>query len=233
VAPNNTFMILSDARSGTMLLTDSLDTREDTTFFNLYASNPDNKSGHYDNWLRFLHTSENGITHRGTTMHRVGDGWIDTLSPIPPGRFWSVVAANVDKCICLRRDNLLRRFLSIKVGVLLKSYKVDKPRDVDPGPVMVPMQELMEFIGSTRLLHEKIDGEFSGRIEIHYEDLAARWDETLLRIQTYLGMDVSEIQPVTFRQETRPLVESIQNYAEVKTYLSNQGLSHWLEEPLC
>ncbi|KKK69549.1 hypothetical protein LCGC14_2932930, partial [marine sediment metagenome] len=67
-----TFLLLSDTRSGTMMLTDALDERPCIKFYNLYASNPDNPKKYYDNWELFQDTEEKGITHRGTTMHRVG-----------------------------------------------------------------------------------------------------------------------------------------------------------------
>lgn len=222
------FLILSDARSGTMLLTDAIDEHQCVKFYNLYASNPDNPKGHYDNWRAFQRQEEEGITHRGTTMHRVGDGWITTLGHTEPRHFWNDIAQQNRKCISLRRENLLRRLLSIKVGVLLKSYKVDRPRTEDPRPVLIPVQELMKFIGDTELLHERIDGHFPYRLEITYEQLAWDWPSTFWRIQEYLGLPQTGIEPVTFLQEKRPLAEAIQNYEEIEFYLTNQNLKEWL-----
>lgn len=224
------FLILSDPRSGTMMLTDSLDEDRRVKMFNLYASNPDNPAGYHRNWLRFQDKVEPRVTHRGTTMHRVGDGWIRNLSPLPPDQFWQTVRDRHDLHVCLHRENLLRRFLSRKVGVILRGYGVHAPRDKDPGPVRLPIQELMEFVGNTHLLQEQINQYFPDRLIVRYEDLATKWDLTFLAVQNYLGLPATGIEPVTIRQERRLLKVAIENYEEVKSYLTNKGWGHWLDD---
>lgn len=225
------FLQLSDTRSGTMMLTDALDHHYSCLqFYNLYASNPDDSEGHQKLWEQFQQAKEEGITHKGTTMHRVGDGWIKTLSPTQPQQFWSMVRDHHDRWICLHRENLLRRFLSHKVGVVLKSYRVSKPRKKDPGSVVLPIQELLEFIGNTQILREKIDVYFPERLVLTYEQLVTDWNATILQVQEYLNLPLISVKPITYLQEKRPLREAIQNYDEVASYLSNRGCNEWLND---
>ncbi len=225
---NLKFLLISDPRSGTMMLTDALNELPCVSFYNLYASNPNDPQAHHKNWEKFQRETSPGVTHKGTTMHRVGDGWINKLSPRSPETFWRVVAGNHDKYLCLHRDNLLRRFLSKKVGVILRSYGVHTPRTKDPGPVNISVQELMEFIGNTKILRDKIDQQFSGKLVVVYENLAANWKNEFSRVLEYLELPDTQVAPVTFCQETRPLAESIQNYEEISSYLSYQDLGDWL-----
>jgi len=222
------FLLLSDPRSGTMMLTDAIDELPCVKFYNIYASNPDNPRGHHLNWRSFQNSEEMGITHYGTTMHRVGDGWFKQLSHLSPEKFWEEMNERNEFQICLHRENLLRCFLSHKVGVLLRSYQVQQERKVDPGPARLPIQELMEFVGNTQLLQEKIDSFFPGRMNVSYEELDTAWDVTIKKIQNYLRLPFTNIQPVTIKQEKRPLKEAIENYDEIHSYLTNRGLDSWL-----
>ena len=222
------FLILSDPRSGTMMLADAIDEHPCVRLYNLYASNPDNPKIHHKNWEKFQQEIAPGVTHRGTTMHRVGDGWIKSLSPISSKDFWAMVADHHDKYVCLHRENILRRFLSKKVGVILRGYGVHSPREKDPGPIRISIQELMEFIEDTKMLWEKINHNFPDRLVVTYEKLSTDWNNKLRQIQAYLGLPQTEIQPVTYRQENRPLVNAIENYQEIYSYLSNRDLGSWL-----
>jgi hypothetical protein len=212
-----------------MMLTDTLSQYEQVRWFNLYASNPDAPSRYHRNWENYLREEPVGITHSGTTMHRVGDGWINTLSPIAPGDFWQVLSNRHDKWILLRRENLLRQYLSKLVGVVLRSYHVSEPRTVDPGPVRIPVQELLEFVGSVKSLHERIDCHFPEALCITYEELSGRWGDTFCRVQDYLGLPRMTTLPVTYRQETRPLRRAIENYDELALYLEHRGYEDWLD----
>jgi len=223
------FLLLSDARSGTMMLADAIDELSCVALHNLYAANPQNPKGSHRNWIEFQRKREEGITHKGTTMHRVGDGWVRTMSPIPVEVFWETVNRQHEKVICLHRENLLRRFLSQKVGVVLKSYGVHQPRTKDPGSIKLPLLELVEFIGATEILHEKIDVFFPDALIVTYEELDLLWESTIEKIAGYLQLPEVPRKQVTIKQETRPLIDAIENYREIAAYLTEQGLSHWLK----
>lgn len=223
------FLILSNARSGTMMLTDSLDESSAVTMFNLYAANVDKPHQYWINWELFQQKCLPKVTHVGTTMHRVGNGWIKRFKHIQVEKFWGEMQDHHEKVICLHRENVLRQFLSRKVGIVLKSYKVDKPRKEQPGPVQIDVEELERFAQDLEQLQDSIDYQFPGRLTVTYEQLADQWQETFRRVQVYLGLPVSAIGPVTVRQETRPLQEAIQNYSEVSTHLIANGSGQWLD----
>lgn len=224
-----TFLLLTTPRSGTMMLADALDELSCITLYNLYASNPDNPGQHHRNWEEWQGEKDSAITHRGTTMHRVGDGWIKSLSPVSPDRFWRMLNSKHDCCICLRRENILRQYLSQKVGVILRGYGVYAPRTRDPGPVRVPIAEFIEHARSLQYLQERIDAEFPESLRVTYEQLCNNWDGEMLRIQRYLGLPSGRLKLVTIKQETRLLREAIQNYDEIAHYLKGQGWEEWLD----
>lgn len=227
------FLLLTDPRSGTMMLTDSLSAAYPSRlkWFNYYAVNPNNTVGHFTNWQAHLYTPPNNdTTYTGTTMHRVGDAWISALSPLRLDGFWLVMRGCHERWILLRRDNELRRYLSKLVGIVLRSYRVDSPRALDPGPVRIVVQELLEFIEASRQLQERIDSQFPGALKLTYRQLADDWSRTFAAVQEYLELPPVSIAPVTHRQEARPLSEAIENYDEVRSYLCNRGYERWFDE---
>lgn len=221
------FLLLTDPRSGTMMLTDTLSKHSQIKWFNLYASNPDNPRGHYKKLIDLQEDKSHKWT--GTTMHRVGDGWINSFSHIPPNKFWKEIYHRHDRWILLHRENILRQWISRQVGVILRSYKVSKPRSVDPGPIRIVIQEFMSYVAEMEGLRQKIDVNFLGALVLTYEELCDDWKENFLLIQKYLGLNPIITEPVTFKQESRPLHEVIENYEEIKSYLSNRGYGRWFE----
>lgn len=229
VTPATTFLLLTTPRSGTMMLADALDELDCVALRNLYASNPDNPGQHHRNWGRWQKEKDSAITHRGTTMHRVGEGWISSLSPIPPNQFWGMLNTRHDYCICLRRKNILRQYLSQKVGVILRGYGVHTPRSKDPGPILIPITEFIEHARSLQHLEERVDAEFPDRLKINYEQLCSDWDGEILRIQGYIGLPPKQLSLVTIQQENRRLRDALLNYDEIAHYLERQGWEEWLD----
>lgn len=212
------FLILSDGRSGTMMLTDTLDESPKVKFFNLYGLNIERPERYWLNWELFQQQHADTVTHVGTTMHRVGDSWFARIQGMTFDLFWKMVRDRHDKAILLHRNNKLRQFLSRKVGQVLGSYHVSSPREKQPEPIPVDTVELADFVELVESLRERIDQYFPYRINVVYEDLADNWDATFPMIEDYLGMPRSGLQPVTFRQETRPLSEVIANYDDVAAW---------------
>ena len=223
------FLHLTDPRSGTMMLTDTLTTAHpEIQWYNLYAANPDDPVGHHLNWENHL---AGPAKYAGTAMHRVADFWIRSMSPIPPKDFWKQLCSRHDRWILLHRENVLRQYLSIQVGVVLGSYHVAQPRAVDPGPVRIVIQEFLESLEAQVSLQKEIDKHFPlTRLQLTYEQLAEDWSATFRVVQQYLDLPVVDIPPVTCRQETRSLREAIQNYDEIRSYLSNRGYERWFNE---
>jgi len=152
------------------------------------------------------------------------------MSPINPEHHWRWLNERHDRTVLLRRDNELRRYLSKQVGVILRTYEVDEPRQTDPGPVRIVIQEFLEILEATEFLHRTIDVQFPGALSLTYEQLTADWDGTFGQVQEYLGLQPVAAPPVTCKQETRPLAEAIQNYTEIRDYLTHRGYERWFEE---
>lgn len=224
------FMILSDGRSGTMMLTDTLDTLPFIHFFNLFAVNIERSEQYWNNWEKFQQKNVNGITHLGTTMHRVGDQWLSRFKGIDTKEFWGIVANKHEKVICLHRKNKLKQLLSRKVGYLIKSYKVSSPRKTNPEPVYINPNELDVYARELDQLREYIDAIYNDKIEIEFETMVNDWDTTISKVCSYLRIAQVDLKPVTHKQETRNLKESITNYDEVKNHLVETGRTDWIDD---
>ncbi len=232
------FLSLSDSRSGTMMLNNMLEQHPAVRLHNLYSRDTEiqeNRSANYHySWKTFQWQElPQGVTHLGTTMHRVDHDWIRQWTAFSPSRYWAMLADSHSRTICLRRENLLRRFLSIKVGAKLYTLDVLTPRESkgDPGPIVLPLVGFSEFVVETYRLHDEIDSQLPGRLDVTYEALARDPQGIITEVQEYLRLPVLNLPVVTFRQETRPLSMAVSNYySEIMDWCRTNGHSDWLEE---
>lgn len=229
------FLSLSNPRSGTMMLNDMLMLHPALRMHNLYAR--DQAPGapipasYHCSWLAFMwNDPQPGITHLGTAMHRVGPAWIKQYTIFSPDRYWQMLADRHDRYLLLHRLNLLRQYLSHKVGQQL-GYDVHQPRSSKPvpKPVRIPIEDLIHFVRTTEILTAAVNGCFPGALVLTYERLCSDWKGVLEQVCAYLGLPWFEgFQLVTLKQESRPLAEAIENYSEVADWCNSNGHGAWL-----
>ena len=227
--PGIKFLLITLARSGTMMVANVLEKRTEVALNNLYASNPDQPHVAHALWC----ASQYGKTsHKGTTMHFIDNLWIKQHSPIPVDQFWNMVAQQHDRYICLHRENLLFQYLSHQVGHKIGTYDVLQPRDTKPIPptLNLNVKAFQEFIEGTTHLWNTITPNFPGRLCLTYEQLCQNWGRCWTTIQDYLELPVQKNELITYKQENRSLRESIENYDEMFEFCTSIDHQEWMEE---
>jgi len=128
------FLSLSTPRSGTMMLNDILQLHPAVKMHNFYSRNaaigdPGYSYGrdHFA-WEMFQWQESDVLTHLGTSMHYVDNAWVKQFTHFTGDSLWRMLARYHDRYITLTRDNQLRRYLSIQVGAILKTYDVHESR---------------------------------------------------------------------------------------------------------
>lgn len=139
------------------------------------------------------------------------------------------------KVIHLRRENVLRRHLSHVLAretghwhawdrkrVALVSHLETIPQTNDKqlvrSTVTLDAARLRHDFEEVEQLHDRVEDEFSMH-EYHsvsYESLVKNFTEVCEEIQVFLGVAPTALSAAVFKLEDRPLVECIENYAELR-----------------
>lgn len=225
--PYNRFMILSSPRCGSHMLRTSLDCHPriechtevfnpDFTVFAPYDSNTTAAKileGHV------FCAQPPGIQSVGFILHRSGarfGGWED---------LWSLLEADEGlRIISLRRENLLRRYLSY--------LTMKKPREHKLNPCTLEPSELeAEFEARQREI-ASFDERFAGHplLALTYEQLCGDCANTLETVQRFLGVPVEELAPGTNRNPRLDLRSAITNYDVLRAHFEGTVWSGFFED---
>lgn len=125
------------------------------------------------------------------------------------------------KVIHMKRRNMLRTHLSRKRAMLTDVWITQQPNELKQsvGPISLDYEECLEEFTKTRDWEQQYDSLFKNhdRVDVFYEDLDEDYLNEMGRIQKFLGVNVTEVQPSTAKQsKRRPLSSSILNYSELK-----------------
>jgi len=112
------------------------------------------------------------------------------------------------------------------LGVL----SVAEPREVDPDPLTINLDDFLAFVGEMTQLRNDLDQCFPGRLSLTYTQLITDWIGAMRQIGEYLDLPISQLQPTTFQQERRSLREAIRNYEQVEECAVRHGWMSWLDE---
>jgi hypothetical protein len=142
-------------------------------------------------------------------------------------RLWQRLEADESLyVISLRRENLLRRFLSFRIMV--------EPKTQPPQPkVFRPEQLRAEFERRERELAE-FDRRFSRHplLPVRYEELCGDYEAAVGRVQAFLGVSPQPLQPGTTRDRPRRLRDAIANYDELcRTFAATRWAAFFHDEP--
>ncbi len=125
------------------------------------------------------------------------------------------------KIIFLERKNLLRRYLSLliakDVGFLHTQFDQSMPK------YRIKNRELAKDFKTISRRRKKIRKYLKNMdsISVAYEDLISNYDETILKIQKFIGVSVKKLSPRTRKQNLRTLQDSIENYSQLKKDFKN------------
>lgn len=210
------YFVLTSPRSGTHMLRTSLDNHPQVICMT-EMFNPDYTEGKYDFTPdtpaseileKYIFTPEN-MTQAcvGFLLHRVGarfGNWPD---------LWSLLEQDQELAvISLRRQNLLRRYLSVQ---LMKNQDL---AGNPPAPMHFDKELLIRDFEKQEAKIAEFDLRFSDHplITVTYEDLCDRYTETMVRIQSFLNLTPANLQPGTKKRANPPLAKIVTNYTELK-----------------
>ena len=214
------FMVLSSPRSGTHMLRTSLDGHPNVVCLT-EMFNPDYTT---DNYAYDENTAEETILQQfvfrsyqpeveavGFCIHRVGARFGNWR------RLWSLLEGLSDLyVISLRRENLLRRYLSFQ----LRTHQ--DIRTNPPSPMEFDRHKLtVDFQRQSGKIHE-FDDRFRRHPvwQVSYEQLSNDYLKTTRSIQEFLEVPHYPLKPGTSKRATPPLSEAIENYADLKRYFT-------------
>jgi len=221
------FMILSSPRSGTHMLRTALNNHPQIVCHS-EMFNPDfiisedydvSASDHQILQEEIFKDYADSVDAVGFILHRsrarFGD-WPD---------LWRKLQADKNiKIILLHRNNLLRRHLSHQVMRAKKTHKdvIQTFSAFELAKEFSAMQqELVDF--SERFAAHSI-------LKISYEDMCNDYQETIGKVQNYLGLERRDIQPSISKNESMPLSEAISNYAKLKQKFSTTVWADYFRE---
>ena len=144
------------------------------------------------------------------------------------------------KIIHLVRENLLDCFLSIRTAetTAVWEVEVDEPPSSEPPVLSIAPEECENYFNSLRLQQRKVASElFSpGRrvLQVEYErDILGAFDETLHKIQEFLGVVPEALPQLLRKQATAPTKARIENYAELRRRFEKTAFAQFFEPEGC
>ena len=232
------FALITHERSGSQMLWDAAAQHPHVQVFKYFdtlgnlaviADKPLQRQRH-QRWLDFLAATPPDKTHLCTCMHAIASRRLPEYSPVGK-RLWQEFARLHDRCVLLRRDNILRQYLSRLIAKRDDRYAVAKPRDRNPKPVGISVGELQRYSASRRVIDDQVRAACEPQLLVlTYEAVAANWDNAMADLQRWVGLDVQPIQLRTHKQETRPLRDCITNYDAVANWCKTHSHEDWLNE---
>jgi len=207
------FVVLSSPRSGTHMLRTSLDGHPEIVCLTEML-NPDYSDGVYP-FTVDTSTEEilgayvfrrwaPGIRAVGFCVHRLGARTGNRPEP------WDLLAADRElHVISLRRRDLLRRHLSFR----LRGYEgldPPPPLDLDPGELRADFDRQRQAVAAL----DELFADHPLRTVV-YEDLVARYQDTMDELQRFLGVRSLPLAPGTLPRPRWPLTDVVRNHREL------------------
>jgi len=147
-------------------------------------------------------------------------------------KFWEHLKAMTDlKVIHLKRKNILKTHLSRELAFQTKQWAATSKKDQKPVNITLDYEGCLKAFEMTRQWEEMGDAFFSShqKINIAYEDLASDPSGTMRTIQDFLGLPYKELTAGLKKQNSRPISETITNYAELKEKFESTPWSVFFE----
>ncbi|MEO1508159.1 MAG: sulfotransferase, partial [Cyanobacteria bacterium J06633_23] len=146
---------------------------------------------------------------------------------------WDWIEQNQDiAIILLSRQNTLATYTSFLIAqktqvwqTLDKSQRSSINVTVDMEKCLAEFQrrERYDAIVRAKIANHRV-------MEITYEDLSKDPSTSIIKIQTFLGLDRAEPEITQVKSETRPLSEIIENYRELKEQFADTRWHHYFNE---
>jgi LPS sulfotransferase NodH len=136
------------------------------------------------------------------------------------------------RVIHIKRANILRTHLSrARAERSSRWVNLDGGHE-DDAPIRLDPAACREDFERTRRWEEECDRFFEGHplLDVGYESLAETGPQESVRIQQFLDIPVEALSPQTHKQTRVPLVNAIENYAELKSAFRGTAWESFFEE---
>jgi LPS sulfotransferase NodH len=141
------------------------------------------------------------------------------------GKVWSYLQ-NCDglRVIHLRRANLLRSLVSMKIAEKTDVWKITEQQDESlDKTIQLNVKECLENFCQTRDWEKQANIRFANNpvLELTYEELISDYRNQMQRIQDFLAVNREDLHPASTRQNPEALRDLIGNYDELEAYFVN------------
>lgn len=240
------FIILGRSRSGSNLLRGLLNSHSQVVTFEELFKDPENIGWGLDGYPVDNRTLERFANHTlefieqdlftKMPVHIKAVGFkifyyhahSTSLAPV-----WEYLQADTRVHVLhIKRRNILKTHLSKKRAELTDSWINLTGEKQKPVSVKLDIEECRQAFEQTRAWEEKYDQFFVQHptMEIVYEDLAQAYSTVMGEVQRFLGLDIEELQPQTYKQAHQLLSEAISNYGELKSAFQDSPWSGYFTE---
>lgn len=125
------------------------------------------------------------------------------------------------RVIYLTRGDRLAQYASLAIATRLGVWHPagEPPVPAERRPrLRIEPHELAAWTRERERLYELRRAQLGRKpaLELRYEQLAEDWPEAIGRVQAFLGVTPLPLAPAKHKQEVRPLAEVIENYEEVR-----------------
>ena len=155
------------------------------------------------------------------THHNWANNWSVNHCGMAIDTMWRRLAEITSgRAILLRRDNYLKRYLSIKITEKL-GISVAVPRTkhvkVDFNP-----EEFMVRMSHSYKCWRRVMSIFPEAKVLTYKDLCDDWHNAIRASQVHLGLQPMLIKKLTCQQETRMIADIVSNYGEMERFFQTE-----------
>jgi len=125
---------------------------------------------------------------------------------------------NKIRVVHIKRRNMLKTHLSLKLAFLSDKWANVRGENISYPPIPLDYEECLNDFIQTREWEIKYDNLFNehATYNIYYEDLSKDYINEMKQIQSFLEVEIENVQPETKKQLRVPLSRSIINYQALK-----------------
>jgi len=155
--------------------------------------------------------------------------WLNARDRYPG--FWKSLTDRKVRVVHLKRRNMLRWYVSLRIAQRTGIWSTNREPDYAIPTIHVDSKECVECIRADRQAERAADDFFAHHAVLHlvYEDVVQAFDRHMAQLQRFLGVAPLILRPRTVKQESRPLCDVIDNFAELREAFSGTEWETLLE----
>lgn len=146
---------------------------------------------------------------------------------------WDRLQGRTDVVVIhMRRRNVLKSVLSFARAERTGAWEARRVRTPDPGPIALDFDQCRYHFEQNRRWEAECDARFAEhpKLDLLYEDLARDRAGQMRRVYEALGVAPRDVAPATRRQGSKPMSETIANYAELKARFAGTPWEAFFED---